>query len=59
MQMSIEQSSKKGFPTSAVSNEQQKKILTRKFWHEVLMDLNGVALKKEIGLIKMMIALVN
>ena len=57
--MSIEQSSKKGVPTSVVSNEQQKKILTRKFWHEVLMDLNGVTLKKEIGLIKMMIALVN
>ena len=59
MQMSIEQSSKKGVPTSVVCNEQQKKILTRKFWHEVLMDLNGVTLKKEIGLIKMMIALVN
>ena len=57
--MSIEQSSKKGVPTSVISNEQQKKILTRKFWHEVLMDLNGVTLKKEIGLIKMMIALVN
>ena len=57
--MSIEQSSKKGVPTSVVSNEQQKKILTRKFWHEVLMDLNGVTHKKEIGLIKMMIALVN
>ena len=57
--MSIEQSSKKGVPTSVVSNEQQKKILTRKFWHEVLMDLNGVTLKKEIGLIKMIIALVN
>ena len=57
--MSIEQSSKKGVPTSVVCNEQQKKILTRKFWHEVLMDLNGVTLKKEIGLIKMMIALVN